>query len=304
MIETIQAFENYAKSPESLLAVDLQRVCGTSKSFVNPTKTQTLLGHIKLVVGEPEIIAIWGRSGVGKSTMLKAISGADPEQQFQGEVHLRGNLVRSTGSKELTPGIVYMGQEPVFSSQNLRVEHLLRAACTTRDARIKVQNILEALQLPKEVLKASPQNLSGGQRQRIQIARAVLREPNILILDEPSNALDPQAKIALAQIICNIKKQVAGALLVSTHDIELTKHIADSVLVLGNNWLQEDGSPGWNNIFVDTDYQVIEEKNLSPLRLVASPSDPEQTPLSWEEVESVMTSKYSILPGSLEPKTA
>ena len=304
MIETIQAFANYAESHESLLAANLQRVCGTSRSFVNPTETQTLLGHIKLIIGEPEIIAIWGSSGVGKSTMLKAISGADPEQQFQGEVHLRGNLVRSTGSKEPTPGIVYMGQEPIFSSQTLTVEHLLRAACTTEDARIKVQNILEALQLPKEVLKASPQNLSGGQRQRIQIARAVLREPKVLILDEPSNALDPRAKRALAQIIRNIKKQVAGALLVSTHDIELTKHIADNVLVLGNNWLQEDGSPGWNNIFVDTDYQAIEEKGLSPLRLVASPSDPEQTPLSWQEVGSVMTSKYSILPGSLEPKAA
>ena len=298
MIETIQAFADYAKSHESLLAVDLQRVRGRSKS----TEMQTLLRGIKLVIEKPEIIVVWGRSGVGKSTFLKAISGADPEQQFQGDVHLKGELVRSTGSKKLAPEIVYMAQEPIFSSRNLEVKHLLNAACITEDSRMNILRVLDALQLPEEVLEASPHDLSGGQRQRVQIARAVLREPKVLILDEPSNALDSIAKKGLAETILNIKKQVQGALIIATHDIELTRAVADSILVMGDNWQQEDGSPGSNNIFIDTSFEKI--KGIDPSRLIAKPNDPKYPPVNWEEVQSLMNSPYSILPGSLEPRAA
>ena len=180
-----------------------------------------------------EALTIIGRSGCGKSTLLHVIAGLLP--YTAGKVRFNDEDV-----VEPSPRWVMMFQSPhlfpwMSVRQNIGVG--LRFANWPRDKiRVRVDEALELVHL-QEFANKSTQDLSGGQQQRVALARSLVMEPEVLLLDEPFSALDAFTRFALQHDVRGIVKQLGISLVMVTHDIDEAILMADRALVMA-------GAPG------------------------------------------------------------
>ena len=189
--------------------------------------------HVAIEAQPGEALVIIGRSGCGKSTLLQVIAGLIPATH--GAVHLDGKLVEAP-----SPRWVMMFQQPhlfpwMRVSQNVGVG--LRFARWPQDKMNKrVAEVLRLVGL-EEFAEANVQDLSGGQQQRVALARSLVMEPELLLLDEPFSALDAFTQGALQRDVRDIVKKLGVSLLMVTHDVDEAVHMADRILIMA-------GSPG------------------------------------------------------------
>ncbi len=177
-------------------------------SFVinQDNKQHTLVSNIDLSIVENDTISIIGPNGAGKSTLVKLMLGL--LTPTSGEIIQRQGLV-----------VGYVPQK--FSVPNilpLRVSDLLAQAKRGRINPAEKQQLLDALSL-KSLLKRQLTHLSGGEMQRVLLARALLEKPDLLILDEPMQGLDPDTEEFLYQFIDNLPDFLRCAMLVISHDL-------------------------------------------------------------------------------------
>ena len=191
-----------------------------------------VVAGLDVVVGPGEVVAHAGPSGGGKTTALHALLGVLPEglHPVAGSVWWDG-APRATGTagrrwRRRHVGIV--GQDPRSALHPGRdVRALLGEAC--RDHR-EVASLLASVGLDVDELgRRRPHELSGGQAQRVALARALAGDPDLLVLDEPTAALDPVARALVADLL----RTRRGATLLVTHDMELVDDVADHVVALG-----------------------------------------------------------------------
>jgi len=184
------------------------------------------LDGIELRVAAGEIVAIVGTTGSGKSTLLRLIGGLD--RPSEGHIHINGRAVEGP-----RPEIGFVFQEPrlmpwltVAGNARFGIAHLPRAE----------QERLSAAALHKVGLDrfahAYPRQLSGGMAQRAAIARALVTEPEILLLDEPFSALDAFTRVKLQDHLLSLWETDRRTLILVTHDIEEAVALADRVIVL------------------------------------------------------------------------
>jgi NitT/TauT family transport system ATP-binding protein len=162
-------------------------------------------------------VAIVGRSGRGKSTLLRVICGL--EQPTSGEVHFQGQ--RLTGTPRGL-GIVFQDfEETVFNWLTIR-ENVLLGSETPRDpaTRERAEALAVDLGLKDHLRKRWSAGLSGGERQRVAIARTLLHNAELVLLDEPFSSLDTVARHDLIQLIAAVSKQHNTTFLIISHDIE------------------------------------------------------------------------------------
>lgn len=188
----------------------------------------TALQNISLDIAAGELVALVGSSGCGKSTLLRLLVGLEPTTQ--GEIRINGERVTGVGKDR---GIVF--QEPrLFPWLNvidnvmlgLADEKLSRAA-----KRQRAHEMLARVQLT-EFASALPAQLSGGMAQRVAIARGLIAQPQILMLDEPFGALDALTRHTLQQELLHIHQREKTTTLLVTHDVEEAVALADRVVVL------------------------------------------------------------------------
>jgi sulfonate transport system ATP-binding protein len=183
----------------------------------------TVLDGIDLDVGAGEFVALLGRSGSGKTTLLRALAGLDPEV---------GGDLRTGG----TPAVVF--QEPRLLPWRNVVDNVavgLRGDHPRERARRALAEVgLEGRE------DAWPRQLSGGQRQRVSLARALVREPDILLLDEPFSALDALTRASAQTLVNEIWQRHRPAVLLVTHDVEEALVLADRVLLIEDGRLAHD----------------------------------------------------------------
>jgi sulfonate transport system ATP-binding protein len=196
------------------------------------------LDRVTLDIAPGERVAAIGRSGSGKSTLLRALAGLD--RGITGEVR--------TGS---TPAVVFQDAQ-LFPW--LSVLDNVALGLKGRDAGRRARHMLAEVGLAGRE-QAWPRQLSGGQRQRVSLARALVREPDLLLLDEPFSALDALTRVSAHALVAELWVRYRPALLLVTHDVEEALLITDRVLVI------EDGA-------------VIEDRRLDPDR-VRRRDDPE-----------------------------
>ncbi|HTX57865.1 MAG TPA: ABC transporter ATP-binding protein [Candidatus Acidoferrales bacterium] len=177
-----------------------------------------VLEGLSLAVERGEIVAVLGPSGCGKSTLLRAIAGLD--------MHPLGTIV-------VEGDVGYVFQEPRLFPW-LNVESNVRFAARTPDERARVDDVLEftGLQNARETL---PKALSGGMAQRAALARALVRKPSLLLLDEPLAALDALRRMQLQEALAEIIAAVGATAILVTHDIEEALYLADRIVVLGGS---------------------------------------------------------------------
>lgn len=201
-------------------------VSGVSKTFPSADGGLTALTDISFSVQKGEMICIVGASGCGKSTLLRAIAGIDPEHE--GIVTIDGKeIVRP----EKNIGIVF--QEPRLFSW-LTVEKNVGFALNGVSKESRVDSVRKYIHLVglDGFEKSYPSQLSGGMAQRAGIARALVNNPPVLLLDEPFGALDTFTKIALQNELKRIQRESMTTMLMVTHDIDEAVYLSDRVVVL------------------------------------------------------------------------
>ncbi|HEY5674465.1 MAG TPA: zinc ABC transporter ATP-binding protein ZnuC [Malonomonas sp.] len=179
-----------------------------------------LLKQVDLKIGRGEILTIIGPNGAGKTTLLRIALGL---------------LAPTTGTVQRQPGINigYMPQrlhiDPTFP---LSVKRFL--TLTGNQQRDKVLPLLKEVGAA-HVLESPLQNISGGELQRVLLARALMREPDLLVLDEPVQGVDVHGQIELYQLITRIREQRNCSVLMVSHDLHLVMAATDRVLCLNRH---------------------------------------------------------------------
>ena len=179
------------------------------------------------------LTALIGHNGAGKSTLIKTILGLI--QPAEGKVSVLG---RAPGSDPLSIG--YLPENISFYEQMTMQAHLEYFADLKGVARSRVDELLEALGL-SHVRRNRMNQCSKGQRQRLGLAQALLAQPKIMILDEPTVGLDPQASSWMYAQLAQLRSQ-GCAVIVCTHELSLIEPFADLVLMLSGGKLRASGS--------------------------------------------------------------
>ncbi|KZE68839.1 nitrate/sulfonate/bicarbonate ABC transporter ATP-binding protein [Fictibacillus phosphorivorans] len=176
--------------------------------------------NINFSVDKGEIIGILGTSGCGKSTLLRVLSGLDP--------YYEGNI---SSSDEANNGVGMMFQEPrllPWLSVRKNISFGLKKEERTST---KYQTYLDLVGLTG-FENHYPKDLSGGMAQRTAIARALITEPEVLLLDEPFSALDAFTKMQLQDLLLSIWQKKKTTMLLVTHDIDEALYLCDRILIL------------------------------------------------------------------------
>jgi len=181
----------------------------------------TALHRTDLHITEEETTVLIGPSGCGKSTLLRLIAGL--EIPDEGEIRFAGTVLDASHLKELRHRMGYVIQEgglfPHFTAE--RNVTLMSRQLGWPDERInsRLEELTDLVHLPVRLLGNYPNELSGGQRQRISLMRALMLDPDLLLLDEPLGALDPMIRYELQQDLREIFERLNKTVIMVTHDI-------------------------------------------------------------------------------------
>ena len=177
-----------------------------------------------------ETVAVMGRNGMGKTTLMKGMMGIVKRES--GSVIVGGQDISTFESyKRVKAGIAYVPQgRQIFSS--LTVEENIKTGLeVVKDKRIP-EYIYQMFPIPKEFRARKGGNLSGGQQQQLAIARALVSNPKVLILDEPTEGIQPSIIKEIAQTLNVIKKERGLAIVVSEQVLSFALEVADRLLVI------------------------------------------------------------------------
>ena len=184
---------------------------------------------------------IIGRAGSGKSTLLNIIGGIDSADS--GYIAIHGDKLEDLGEKELTQyrrkhlGYVFQMYNLIA---NLNVKENIEVGAYLSDDSLDIDDLLHTLGLYEHRYKL-PNQLSGGQQQRVSIGRAIVKNPDILLCDEPTGALDYNTSKEILKLIEDVNKKYGNTVIMVTHN-EAIRHMADHVIKL------RDGSVRHNDI--------------------------------------------------------
>ena len=187
-----------------------------------------ILKGLSLIIPKNGLFVIMGGNGAGKSTTLKAICGLC--RPYRGKIFIQGKKADKYKSGELFGGILAMlPQDPKSLFVHKTVKEELEEMLSSRDysAGEKIDNIVKICEI-QELMGCHPYDLSGGEQQRVALAKVLLTEPGILLLDEPTKGMDNFFKLKFAGILEKLKKQGVTMVMVS-HDIEFCAKYADTV---------------------------------------------------------------------------
>ena len=212
---------------------------------------------ISFAVDEGETVGVVGESGCGKSTVARALLGylRPGGHVVGGTIHLDGQSMLELPVEKLQAmrgrTVTIVPQNPLSSltyhmtvgeqlNEILRIHRGLNA----KQAREESLMLFEAMRLPEpaELYGRYPHQISGGQRQRIVIAAALACRPVLMILDEPTTALDTTTEMQVLRLVKDLRKQFDTAIVYITHDLTLTNYMCDRVLVMHEGKIVEQGS--------------------------------------------------------------
>ena len=227
----------------------VQQLC-----IVNETG-QALLDDLNFELYPAQTLAMVGESGSGKSISALGLLGLLPETLIvQGVVQFKNDDLLKLNQQQLQQlrgkAIAMIFQEPMTALNPLHKvekivgENLILQGLSKAEAQQKVINLLHdvGIEDAQQILKSYPHQLSGGQRQRIMIAMALALEPDILIADEPTTALDVMLQAQILELLKKLQQQRNMAMILISHDLNLVKRYADHVLVLNQGKVEEQGT--------------------------------------------------------------
>nr|WP_297459632.1 ABC transporter ATP-binding protein [uncultured Halomonas sp.] len=236
--------------PNPLLEIDDLCV-----DFQLPDGDVAAVSNVSLTLAEGETLALVGESGSGKSVTSTAILRLLPElARTRGAIRFNGEDLLGVPNRRMRElrgnRIATVFQEPMTSLNPLhrvgdQVKEVLRLhrGLRGRDARAKVIDLFDQVGIPDPERRVAsyPHELSGGQRQRVMIAMALACEPDLLIADEPTTALDVTVQAQILGLLRELQQRYGMSILFITHDLGIVRHFADRVCVMRQGKLLEQG---------------------------------------------------------------
>ena len=204
---------------------------------------------VSFEVARSECVALVGESGSGKSTIARCVAGL--HAPAAGRVLLDGELLAPRAAKR--PRSARRRIQIVFQNPNdsLNPRHRVEDAVarparilrdlSDREARDEVARLLERVRLPSRLASRYPGELSGGERQRVALARALAAQPDLIVCDEITSALDVSVQAAVLELLAELRAELELALLFITHDLGVVASVADRVLVLESGEVCDSG---------------------------------------------------------------
>ncbi|GEK20843.1 ABC transporter ATP-binding protein [Cellulomonas xylanilytica] len=200
---------------------------GVRRTFETPTGPRTVLAGVDLELAAGEIVALVGPSGCGKSTLLRQVSGLDTPDD--GAILIDGSPVRGTD-----PRTAVAFQEPRLLPWRTLTQNIalgLPAGTSRADGARRVAELLALVDLSASA-GLRPRQVSGGMAQRASLARALARNPGVLLLDEPFGALDALTRLRMQELLLEVHAAEPTTVLLVTHDVEEALYLADRVVLL------------------------------------------------------------------------
>jgi oligopeptide transport system ATP-binding protein len=224
--------------------------------FDTPEGVVKAVNGMSFEVAEGETLAIVGESGSGKSQLVMAVMGLLAENgSASGSARFHGQDLMTMKGKELNAirgrHIAMIFQDPMTSLnpyltiEKQMIEVVMHHQGLSRDeARAHAVEMLRAVRIPdpEERIRQYPHEYSGGMRQRVMIAMGLLCEPELLIADEPSTALDVTIQAQITELVAQLRKQTQMAIILITHDLAAVAEISDRIIVMYAGELVETGS--------------------------------------------------------------
>jgi peptide/nickel transport system ATP-binding protein len=209
-----------------------------------------VLRDVSIALDAGECVAVVGESGSGKTTLARCVAGLHPT--FSGEVLLAGEALESQARERpraVRRAIQYVFQSPYASLNPRRTVGQIIARplhvlfdLGRHEAGERVVAHLERVALSSGLIDRYPDQLSGGERQRVAVARALAAEPQVLVCDEITSALDVSVQAALVELLAELQRSMNIGLLFITHNLALIRTIADRVAVMSAGRIVESAA--------------------------------------------------------------
>ena len=201
-----------------------------------------VLQGVSLEVGQGEIVAVMGRNGVGKSTLMKALIGLLPLRG--GAIALSGeDLTGRSADRRAKRGVGYVPQgREIFPKLTVYENLLLGLEASTEKKKRIPEEIYQYFPILKEFAKRNGGDLSGGQQQQLAIARALVANPSFLLLDEPTEGIQPNIVAEIQEVIRTIKKKGQTSMILVEQNLEFAKNVADYIYVIDHGTVVYEGS--------------------------------------------------------------
>jgi peptide/nickel transport system ATP-binding protein len=249
-----------AGRPGAAPVVDLRDV---SVTFGRGARAVHALAGIDVTVHAGETVGLVGESGSGKSTAARVALGLI--KPTSGTVSLFGQDLRTAKGRDrraLRSGIGVVLQDPVASlDARMSVAECIaeplavhRRGMSSADRRRRIDEVLDAVRLPRTLASRAPRELSGGQRQRVSLARALVLDPRLLVADEPTSALDVSVQETVLEVLGELQDDLGFACLFVSHDLAVVQHFAERVVVMRQGVVEEQGTTGTTLLHPTTDY--------------------------------------------------
>ncbi|MEJ2440306.1 MAG: ATP-binding cassette domain-containing protein [Gammaproteobacteria bacterium] len=197
-----------------------------------------------LEVHEGKTLVLIGPSGCGKSTLLRLIAGLITPDT--GSIHFEGAALTPENILQVRQRMGYVIQEGgLFPHLSVRDNVVVMARYLRRDKNwmaTRLAELAQLVRLPDDLLDRYPAELSGGQRQRVSLMRALMLDPDLLLLDEPLGALDPIIRYELQQELKSIFDQLGKTVIMVTHDIAEAVFFGHTLVLMRNGQIIQTGS--------------------------------------------------------------
>ena len=226
--------------------------------FESKDSTFRAVDNISLEIARGKTVSLVGESGSGKSVTALSILQLLPEGTVryskESSIEFEGRQIIGGSKKDITSlrgnKISMIFQEPMTSlnpyqkvGYQIDESLIIHGGLSKKEAREKTLDLLKKVKIPEPEIKVNsyPHQLSGGQRQRIMIAMALANEPELLIADEPTTALDVTVEKALLELLSDLQKEFGMSILFITHDLNIVKKFSDDVCVMKDGQIVEAG---------------------------------------------------------------
>jgi len=204
------------------------------------------LSPLSFTIEANKTLAIVGETGSGKSTLAKILVGAEPPSA--GKIYLNGQLLQNKRFKQRCQHIRMIFQDsgttlnPSLTIQELLDEPLtLNTNLDEKQRQQLIRTTLQKVGLLGDHMNFYPHMFSGGQKQRISLARAIILQPQVIILDEALAALDPSLRSQMINLLLDLQQQMGLAYILISHNLGIVRHFSDNVMVMSHGNVVESG---------------------------------------------------------------
>lgn len=216
-----------------------------ASNLIKQFGARTVVDKVTFDVGHREVIGLLGRNGAGKTTTFRMVMGMVVPDG--GQVMFDGfDISKFPMYKRARRGMGYLSQEPSIFQRMTVEQNLLAILETTRrnkqQRREESERLMEQFGLTK-TRRQKALTLSGGERRKLEIARALVTNPSLILLDEPFSGVDPIAVEDLQREIRQLKDALGKAILITDHNVQRTLEVCDRAIIIDNGKVLAQGSP-------------------------------------------------------------